>query len=192
MDDKIPHKTDQRTVMISSQSLKNFPVCRGTHCRTIAGREYDYPGGTPGPIWRSNADFYPLHNLETTFSCRPALALNAPTTQSFLETRGQLTCELMIIWGHKSTTALSKKKTNTHKWKCKTSELVMSKDEVSSYWNQHTASVNRRFVCSSLLVNAQDFLYKGLPEDLSNWWGWGGSEQGWGHDYKVYFSPIML
>lgn len=45
--------------------------------------------------------------------------------------------------------------------KSKISEQVMSKDEVSSYWNQHTASVNMRFVCSPLLVSAQDFLYKG-------------------------------
>lgn len=34
------------------------------------------------------------------------------------------------------------------------------KDDVSSYWNKHTASVNRRFVCS-LFVNAHDFLYYG-------------------------------
>lgn len=92
MDDKIPHKRDQRTVMITSKSLKNLPVCCGTHCSTIAGPEYDYPGCTPAPIWLSNADFYPLHNLATTYSCHPALALNTPTTQSFLETTGQNTC----------------------------------------------------------------------------------------------------
>jgi len=92
MDDKIPHKRDCSGVLITSKPLKNLPVCTETHCSTIAGQEYDYPGGMPAPIWHSNADFYSLHNLATTYSCRPALALNALTTQSFLKTMGQNTC----------------------------------------------------------------------------------------------------
>lgn len=86
------HIKDHRLVLITSKSLKNLPVFKGTHCSSIAGHEYDYPGGTPAPIWRSNAEFYPLHNLATTYSCRPALALNALVTQSFLKTMGQNTC----------------------------------------------------------------------------------------------------
>lgn len=43
----------------------------------------------------------------------------------------------------------------------KKQNIRMSNDEMSSCWNRHPASVNRRFVCSPLLVNAHDFLYKG-------------------------------
>ncbi len=159
MDDKIPHKRDQRPVMITSKSLKNHPVCWGAHCSTIAGPEFDYPGGTPAPIWLSNADFYPLHNLATTYSCRPALSPQHTHNSEFPWDHGpKHMCELMIIWGQKKHNSIISKENKYPQMKSKTSEWVMSKDEVSSYWNQHTASVNRRFVFSPILVNAQVFL----------------------------------
>ncbi len=145
--------------MITSKSLKNHPVCWGAHCSTIAGPEFDYPGGTPAPIWLSNADFYPLHNLATTIQLPPSPFPQHTHNSEFPWDHGPN----QHVWANDN---LRAKKAQQHyvkrkqipTMKSKTSEWVMSKDEVSSYWNQHTASVNRRFVFSPILVNAQVFL----------------------------------
>lgn len=156
MDDKIPHKRDCTDYFKISKEPPS--LLRNTlqhHCWTGVWLPWRHASSYLAlKCW-----FLPITQPGNNIQLPPSPCPQCTNNSEFPWDHGpKCMCELMIIWGQKKAQKHYVKWKQIPTMKSKTSEWVMSKDEVSSYWNQHTASVNRRFVCSPLLVKAQDFL----------------------------------